>query len=294
VRLWIVDVFAEEKWVGNQLAVVADIEGLDTATMQRVAREMNYSETTFIESDRARDAAWPVRIFTPTAELPFAGHPTLGTAVVIRQELCGKPEPEAELVLALGVGNVPVRFEADEGPGTLAWMEPPTPELGPSFPRDLGARLLGLDAGDIDPDHPVERASVGISFLMVPVRSLDAVRRARYRAELLPELRERGAPSAVFVFAPETCSPENQIHARMFGPEEGVAEDPATGSANTCLGAWLLEHAWLGPGEVNVRVEQGYEIGRPSLLRVSARHEVGRVRVSVGGRVIFSARGELL
>jgi trans-2,3-dihydro-3-hydroxyanthranilate isomerase len=294
-RFYIVDVFAEEKYAGNPLAVVVDGAGIPSQQMQRIALEMNYSETTFITGGEARGGGWDVRIFTPVHEIPFAGHPTLGTASVIRRELLEVPADRA--VLHLGVGDVPVTFEAADGDdrgGVQAWMVPPVPEFGPSHPGDLVARVLGLAAEEIDPRFPVQELSTGISITLVPLRSLDAVKRAVYHTEVLRDLEQADFAQALFFFCSETEHPENQIHARMFAPLAGVPEDPATGSANACLAAYLVKHRYFGEGPLQARVEQGYEMGRPSLLRIAALEERGAIRVRVGGRVRFVARGELL
>jgi len=279
-RFFILDVFAEAPLAGNPLAVVLG-DAWDPVTLQAIAREMAYSETTFVgEPDAA--GCWPVRIFTPATEIPFAGHPTIGTASLIRDRLL--EEPRDTVTLALGVGNVEVRFAGDG----VAWMRPPRPELGPEHPRDLVPPLLGIEASDLDERFPVQEVSAGISFTLIPLRSLAAVRRARYRAEGAAALRAAGASTAVFLFAPEAAAFENQIHARMFAPDYGVAEDPATGSANACLGRYIEIHHYPGHRLAELRVEQGYEVGRPSILRLRLAP-----RLEVGGRVVAVADGGL-
>jgi trans-2,3-dihydro-3-hydroxyanthranilate isomerase len=289
VPFCIVDVFAEEKWAGNQLAVVHDAADLEGEAMQRIARETNFSETTFVTGER--DGGFEVRIFTPSAEIPFAGHPTLGTAWVLRHELL--PELRDHLVLQLGIGAVPVRFE-QESEAEVAWMSPGAPELGRTLEAAPLAEVLDVEADDLHPDLPVREARIGIPFTLVPLRRLDAVRKARFRLERYEALEKKDVPPMFFVFCIEAEDSRNQIHARMFAPSAGVPEDPATGSANACLAAYLLEHQVLGEGPVRVRVEQGVEMGRPSLLRLRASREGGAVRVEVGGRVFLSARGELV
>jgi trans-2,3-dihydro-3-hydroxyanthranilate isomerase len=283
---WIVDVFAEEKWAGNQLAVVCDAAGLKDEVMQRIARETNFSETTFVTGER--DGGFEVRIFTPTKEIPFAGHPTLGTAWVLRHERLA--EPREQIVLHLGIGAVPVSFE-QESEVEVVWMNPGAPELGRTLEGEPIVEMLGLEPGDLHPRLPLQEARIGIPFILVPLRGLGAAARARVRSERIGGLVNEDV--GFFVFCPEAEDPINQIHARMFFPTAGVPEDPATGSANACLAAYLLEHRVLGDGPVRARVEQGVEMGRPSLLRLRASREGGRVRVEVGGRVFLSARGEL-
>jgi trans-2,3-dihydro-3-hydroxyanthranilate isomerase len=290
--LHIVDVFAEEKYAGNQLAVVTAAADLDTARMQRIAREMNFSETAFVLSDAPRNGGYDVRIFTPMAEVPFAGHPTLGTAFVIRHAL---QAPPADMVtLHLGIGAVPVRFEATGGGAPVLWMSPPPPALGAVHRAAEIAPLLNLSVDDIDPRFPVQTASIGIAFTMVPVRTLAAIKRAREDVAAAQKAAGGGWPSAFFLFAPETYHATNQVNVRMFAGSHGVAEDPATGSANACLGAYLVQHRYFGTTSADIRVEQGYEIGRPSLLFVRAAPASGGPRVQVGGRVFVSARGELV
>lgn len=285
----IVDVFAEEKWAGNQLAVVHDAADLSVEAMQRIARETNFSETTFMTGER--DGGFEVRIFTPTSEIPFAGHPTLGTAWVLRHELLA--EPRDCVRLHLGIGEVPVRFE-QESDAEVAWMSPGAPELGRVLEGAPLADVLDVDAGQLHPDLPAREVRIGIPFTLVPLRGLAAVRRARFLTERYESLEQRDVPPMFFVFCPEAEDPHNQLHARMFAPSAGVPEDPATGSANACLAAYLLEQRGPGGGPLLARVEQGVEMGRPSLLRLRARRDRGQVRVEVGGRVFLSARGELV
>ena len=290
-RLFVVDVFAEEKYAGNQLAVVIHAGDLNPEEMQKIARETNFSETTFVLHDAAIDGGWDVRIFTPLEELPFAGHPTLGTAWIIRHYLApGRPSP---LYLRLGIGKIPVSFVDDEH-GELVLLKTGAPEFGRTFSADTVAAVVGLEAADIATESPIEEVTLGVPFTFVPVASLEAMRRARFRSERWEAAQGNGFPGCFFLFCRETYSPDNQINARMFATPFGIGEDPATGSANACLGAYLLRHALLGQGPVAVRVEQGMEIRRPSLLRVKASEDSGAIVVEVGGRVVETIRGELL
>lgn len=289
-RVFIVDVFAEEKYAGNQLAVVAADATLSSAAMQRIARETNFSETTFVVSDQLRDGGYDVRIFTPAAEIPFAGHPTLGTASVLRNEILGN-RPET-VTLNLGVGQVPVNFTRDSDGRETVWMRAPRVELGRKHPPEQLAGIVGLSADDVDSRFPVQDASIGISFTIIPVRTLDAMKRARFNRGAYDH--QTDAPHAQFLFSTQTYSPANQINARMFAEPFGVPEDPATGSANACLGAYLLHHRYGAGDRLDLRVEQGYEVGRPSLLFVRAERNGARADVFVGGHVVPTFRGELL
>lgn len=290
-RLHIVDVFATEPYTGNPLAVVSHGGSWPDAKLQRVALEMNYSETTFVVGGGPGDEIFEVRIFTPVAEIPFAGHPTLGTAHVLLRELAWAHADR--VVLQLGVGPVEVRAIREDGTEWL-WMRPPTPKLGPALDAAMGARLLGLEPAAIDPRWPVCEASIGIAFVMVPLRSLEALGRCRLDLEEWARtLRAGSSAIGVFPFVPTAREPGHDVAARMFFEAQGVREDPATGSACSCLARYLLEHDVLGPGDVEASVEQGYEMGRPSLVRLRAWREADGVRLEVGGRAITTARGEL-
>lgn len=271
MKLTIVDVFAESKYAGNQLAVVEDCAHLDDAAMQDIAREMNFSETTFV-TERGDDRA-AVRIFTPAWELPFAGHPTLGTAWV----LAGG---EGAYTLDLAAG--PVRVTFTDG---LGWMEPPEVQFNGTFEPDKAAELVGLEVADLDPDYPLRFAEVGPKFVLIGVKTLDALRRARLNGDLHANYLANGvAVQCVFVFSRDSYGPDADYAARMFFHSGNVREDPATGSANTAFAAYLKD--LFGTGRTYV-VDQGVEILRPSRLYL----EIGESN-RVGGRVQAVATGE--
>jgi len=280
--LYIVDVFAEKPYAGNQLAVVV---GADWSAdrMQAFAFEMNFSETTFA-SATAANGCFDVRIFTPAQELPFAGHPTLGTAWVLRQYCCGAPPP-ASLTLRLGIGEVPVEFE-----DALVRMRPRSPELGVVMDAQVMAAHLGLGADALDPRYPCRRASIGIEFVLVPLRDLASLRAAK------PASLPAAAPGTilgVFAFAPEAYEPGGDVSARMFFGAFGIREDPATGSASACLAAYLSAESYFGSPKVRARVQQGYECGRPSCLYIAAEPAGTGFAVEVAGKVVLVARGEV-
>ena len=293
--LHIVDVFARERYTGNQLAVVESrVDGpgadgeLGDGEMQAIAREMNYSETTFIKS---REDPYRVRIFTPEAEVPFAGHPTLGTAHVVRERVAdGRPE---EVTLELNVGEVPVEVRERDGRETL-WMTQQPPEFGDELDHGRLAGVLGLSADRLDTDWPVQVVSTGLPTVIVPLADREALTAIDLDREAYRGLTDDREAKLVHAFCPEPRSPDNDLAVRMFAPAYGVPEDPATGSANGCLAAYLARHAYLGSGVVDARVEQGYEIGRPSLLYLAATDRGHTVNVEVGGRVLEVVRGSLL
>jgi trans-2,3-dihydro-3-hydroxyanthranilate isomerase len=288
---YILDVFAQEKYAGNQLAVIADAAKLSIKEMQQIANEMHFSETTFILSDQERNGGFDVRIFTPMTEVPFAGHPTLGTAYVIRQFI--GPKKTNKVVLNLKVGQIPVVFEENSNGKEILWMTQAVPTFGKTFTIAQFAPILGIEALDFESKFPIQEVSTGLPFIVVALKTLDAVERAKVNLEARLKLLKEN-PSGILVFCPQSCNPENDLHARVFVDAFGVPEDPATGSGNGCLAAYLLEYKYYGGQEVDVRVEQGYEIDRPSLLRLKAQSENGNIRVQVGGQVLLVAKGELV
>jgi len=288
----IVDVFAEQKYAGNQLAVFRNAGGLSSDTMQKLAQEMGFSETTFILSNAKHNGGYDVRIFTSAAELPFAGHPTLGTAYIIRQAILQKPVPR--VTLNLKVGQIPVAFERQADGGDIVWMTPQEAVFGAAFAAREIAPLLTGKVSDIDTDFPIQSVSTGLPFVLLPLRSLDAVQRAGvWKDKWLDWVKDRPA-KMLFVFCRETIDPAHHIHARAFTDYYGMAEDPATGSANSCFAAYLAKYRYLGTDQIDVRVEQGYEIGRPSLIYLKAQDRDGTIHAEVGGKVLAIAQGRLL
>ena len=292
LTFYIVDVFAEEKYAGNQLAVVRGAKALSNAEMQRIAKEMNYSETTFILSDEKRDGGYDVRIFTPETELPFAGHPTLGTAYVIQREIVGKRI--AKIVLNLKVGQIPVTLSYFGDHVDVLWMKQLQPTFGQTFDAGSISQVLSLDTGEIDNRFPIQEVSTGSPSIVVPLKTLDALKRARIDKDKYFVLVENTKAKVILIFCPETYDKQNDLNVRVFADYYGVPEDPATGSANGCLAAHLVKHRYFGKDRINIRVEQGYEIGRPSLLLLKATDKKGKMDVYVGGKVVMVAKGEFI
>jgi trans-2,3-dihydro-3-hydroxyanthranilate isomerase len=290
VQFYILDVFAEEKYAGNQLAVFRGAPS--DAMMQRLAQEMHFSETTFITSESPSDGGYDVRIFTPAAELPFAGHPTLGTAYIIQHEIL--KEPAKQVILNEKVGQIPVNF-SDDG---LLWMEQKPPQFGHCYEPEELAEALGLSTDDIDQRFPTQEVSTGTSFIIAPLKTLEAVKRAEVNLPKFKQMIVAGekeqAARKIFIFCPEAENPENQFHARCFVHLYGIPEDPATGSANGNFAGWLAKYRYFGHSKVTARVEQGYEIGRPSLLFLDSEDKSDSIVVKVGGHVQLVAKGELV
>jgi trans-2,3-dihydro-3-hydroxyanthranilate isomerase len=288
---YLVDVFAEERYAGNQLAVVRGAGLLSSERMQEIANEMHFSETTFILSDQQRNGGYDVRIFTPSTEVPFAGHPTLGTAYVIKHFVIA--EDAGSVVLNLKVGQIQVRFEKGRGNQEIVWMKQKSPVFGKTFSVARLAPVLNLDEADFDGRYPVQEVSTGLPFIIVPLKTLDAVRRARVNMDRLLELAKE-VQAGILVFCPETYKEENSLNVRVFVDLFGISEDPATGSGNGCLAGYLSHHCYFGSDKVDVRVEQGYEVKRPSLLLLRAESKGSKIDVHVGGKVFLVASGKLV
>jgi len=286
-KFYIVDVFAEKKLEGNQLAVFICEKGITDSEMQKLAKEMNYSETTFITSLENYD----VRIFTPEIELPFAGHPTLGTAYVIQREII--KSNIKTLLLNLKIGQIPVLFKYKSGEAEEIWMEQNVPAFGQFFDPELITNTLYLKEEDIDIRFPIQEVSTGLPFIIVPLKTLDALKRARVEREKFFDFVENTNAKSILIFCPEARKKGNNLSVRVFAEVPGL-EDPATGSGNGCLASYLVHHQYFGKNSVDIRVEQGYEIGRPSLLLLRAEEKEGQISVSVGGKVYIVAKGELL
>ena len=287
---YIVDVFAEEKFAGNQLAVFRQARSVSDADMLRIAREINFSETTFILSDSLREGGFDVRIFTPGEEVPFAGHPTLGTAHIIRYEILhGRAE---KVTLNLKVGQIPVTFSEVDGQKTVYWMKQIEPVFGQILSPQVIAPVLNLATEEIDEHFPIEQVSTGLPHILVPLKTLASLKRARVDKEKYFTLIRNTWAKLLMVFCPEPHRPQNHISVRMFADCFGIPEDPATGSGNGCLACYLVRHRYWGEPKIDIRSEQGYEVGRPSLLYLKAEERDGIIDIFVGGKAITIARGK--
>lgn len=287
IPFYIVDVFAEYKYSGNQLAVVIAGDMLTDGEMQRIAKEMNYSETTFITSIENATT----RIFTPDVELPFAGHPTIGTAFVLQQEFMkGKTKT---MSINLKIGQIPILFKYKGDFLAEIWMEHKEPTFNGFFAPDLVADVLGIRERDIDSRFKIQGVSTGVPTIIVPLKSLAAIKRIQINKEKYESLIENTQAKTILVFCRETYDKSNDLNVRFFADYYGVSEDPATGSANGCLAAYLVKHDYFGKKVIDIRVEQGYEIGRESLLLLKAEEKSGKYFIAVGGKVILVAKGIL-
>ncbi len=294
-RFYTVDVFTDRIFGGNPLAVFPDAAKIPEETLQSIALELNLSETVFVYPPADTANTRRVRIFTPTAELPFAGHPTVGCAFALAAlgeiELAG----ETRIVLEEGVGPVPVLIRGEFMKPAFAQLSvAKLPEIGPPPPgRTHLAEMLSLDASDILGGMTAPQAmSCGMPFLIVPLRDRDAVRRARVRMEQWDSaLKSYWAPD-VMVFARDPEREGSDIHARVFVPGQGITEDPATGSAAAALGGFLGARELAASGNFRYVIEQGFEMRRPSIIELEVDKTEGEVTaVRVGGAAVMVSEG---
>ncbi len=286
------DVFSSKAFEGNSLAVFFDARGLSDAEMQSIAKEMNLSETTFIcprDAEIERERGVRVRIFTVQEELPFAGHPTLGTAFALRGDSGAK-----EIALELNVGKVPVRFEETPGQPAFGEMTQIEPVFGIQHDREAVARATGLSVEEFDSSLPIETVSTGIPYTVVPLKTLPGIQKLRVDLSRADDYMAKTGGKFFYFVSRETVDPAARLHARMLFYN---GEDPATGSAAGCAAAWMVAHGVARPDE-HVLIEQGIEMKRPSRIFVRASQENKTrdnriVNVRVGGNAIEVMRAEV-
>jgi trans-2,3-dihydro-3-hydroxyanthranilate isomerase len=290
------DVFTSEPFSGNQLAVFPDPRGLDGQVMQRIAREINFSETVFVLPPENPRHTQHLRIFTPGAEVPFAGHPTVGTAYVLAATGAIPLQGETtHIVFEEGVGAVPVTIQAQAGKPTFTWLSAAKlPEFGPPPPpiEDLAAMLF-LDASDLlRGDYSPQAVSCGLPFLFIPLQNRDALRRSHLDMGLWAKLLSSYWTQMVFVFTFDSGEADVSLRARMYAPGVGVSEDPATGAAATALAGYLGVRDETRDGMLKWVVRQGVEMGRRSTLYVEADKSGGEIRaIRVGGASVLMSEG---
>jgi len=286
-RYRVVDVFTDRPLEGNALAVFPHASAIDDVTMQKIAKELNLSETTFVVPATRNECAVGVRIFTPTRELPFAGHPTIGTSFVLMEEGLVSSNSE-RFVLEEKVGPVPIRVDKSKRP--LIWLRTPPVSEGATFDRQICAQVLGLDTSDLLQITP-QLMSAGNPTLFVALKGKDAVDRAWLDSHGSAVLKEgHREPMCVFVFSPTA----DGAYSRMFAPDYGITEDPATGSSTGPLAVFMMQHG-LVSGAAGMRFvsEQGSKMGRRSILHVHIFGERGAGGIDVGGHVTPIAHGTM-
>ena len=297
-QFYTADVFTNQPFGGNPLAVFPEAGDLTDAEMQRIANEFNLSETVFVFPPQAPQHTKRLRIFTPQRELPFAGHPTVGAALVLANiGAVACTSAATSITFEEAIGPIPVTIRTRDGrPSQAQFAVAQLPTFGPPAPAPTDvAAALSLSVDDLALEAlPIQAASCGIPFLYVPVKHLSGVARARVHMPVWEACVQAYWAPNFYVFTRETVTPQADVHARMFGPEAGVVEDPATGSAAAALAAVLAPTAAQQAGTQHWRIEQGFEMKRPSLIEVEADLSAGAITaVRVGGQAVMISQGTL-
>ncbi len=294
-RYHVLDVFTDRAMSGNPLAVVTEAEGLDTAAMQAIAAEFNLSETVFVLPPERPAHTAKLRIFTPKKEIPFAGHPTVGTAILLARRNWGEGGGEREGIVAVEeeIGSIRAGVVLRDGHAYAEFDIPQMPKnLDPAPDRELAAAALGLFPSEIGfENHKPCRFHAGNGFAFVPVRNLEVLRRVKLERRTFDKAFPDGG---AYVYCRETMSNENDFHARMFAPAMGIVEDPATGSAAAAFAGVIMEFDEPTGGHHRYRIEQGHIMGRPSLVEVELEIEGDLHAVRIGGSAVIVAEGQLL
>lgn len=285
MKYYITDVFSLGKYSGNQLATFILDKELSTELMQKIAQEVNYSETTFIIPKKRTNKGYDVRVFTPKAEIDFAGHPTLGTAFIAKRFIEDKDRKIVKLNFK--VGQIPVEVRK-----SIFWMKQVQPEFTETMDHTFIARMLNLDVDDLETVFPVQGVTTGLPFTIVPLVNRDALERAKLNMDVYEEFIKTTWAKGILVFCRGGYSPLQDLSSRVFVPWLGITEDPATGSATGCLAAWLLKNKFYGTDFISINVAQGYQIDRKSELCVEAGFENDKYDIKVGGEVELIAQGE--
>jgi trans-2,3-dihydro-3-hydroxyanthranilate isomerase len=293
INYYITDVFTDKQFGGNQLAVIPDGKGLDGGLMQKIAREFNFSETTFVTPPNNPENDCKVRIFTPGNEVPTAGHPTIGTTFILLSEKLLSPKESGRIIMEQKVGDILVNFKKEGNAYNSITMFQPLPEFGPVHKNiKLIAEILSVDPGDIMQGYPIQSISCGNNFLFIPVNSIKTLEKIKVRTDLLEKHGKELDTTELYVFSTETIDKNATTHGRMFAPMFGIIEDPVTGSASGPLGCYLVKYG-LSDGK-NIICEQGYEMGRPGTVHVTIEHEQNRISaVKVGGVGVLVGKGQL-
>jgi trans-2,3-dihydro-3-hydroxyanthranilate isomerase len=294
LRYLLFDVFTEEVFGGNPLSVFPDAIGIPSELMQKIAFEFNLSETTFVLPPENPENEFRVRIFTPRQELPMAGHPTIGTAFALLKEgRISADKDEIAVRFEEGVGPIPIEITRARSEFPQITMTQPRPTFGPNVSdHNRVALILSIDPDELNDSLPIEVVSTGVPCLFVPIRKLETMKKLKLRADMLEDLPSK----LIFTFTTQTERKGSTVHGRMFAPTLGIAEDPATGGAAGPLGCYLLQHNVLNEDQAKkIIIEQGFEMGRPSILHVSIMLRNSEIdQVKVGGACVATGEGKLV
>lgn len=281
----ILNVFSEERYGGNQLIVFQLPDDLPTDELKGITREMNIAEAAFLIGEPDASGNQKLRVFTQEGELPSAGHAAIGASWVAAQTW---PGMEDNLKMTMKASECKVRSSEDG----LHWMEQLSPIFSDTLSVEAMSPVLRLSPAVFHPQLPIQIVSTGLPFIMVPLRHLDAVKQATLHPVVYYNLIKETHAKAIMLFAPQVYERGNDYNARVFGHYFGVPEDAASGSANSCLGGYLLHNNAVEGDSLDIRVEQGYEMKRPSRIHVKAKEEAGSIHIQVGGQVTLMAKGE--
>lgn len=287
----IVNVFTDRPWTGNHLAVVVGGHRLSDERKQEIAREIG--PVAFVMTDDAEADRFDLRVFTPAREIRYCGHPVIGAVHVIASELLAQPVDRVDVSLPSGPMSISLVPDGDRPP--TIYMGQREPEFGIGYePESVLSCLSGITVADLEPDRTVQEISTGLPYVVLPVRSLDALSRITIDPDAFADLVVDSEAKTMMLYAPETYDASHDLHMRVFAHHYGIPEDPATGSAAGALGAYLLGHGCVEVETLALRIEQGHNLSRPGSLELRAARTEDGMDIDVGGKVVTVARGELL
>ena len=286
----LLDVFTNKKFGGNQLAIFEDATEIPSEMFQNIARELNLSETVFLFRKNT-DGRYPMRIFTPVKELPTAGHPSIGTAYFLAQDF-PKEDGLITITLSQNIGPIEVKIKMSKKGPLMATMYQVRPHFGGILDnRSEIAELFHLTVSDLM-DYPIQEVSCGVPYIIVPVKTLENIQNLTFNTQVWEKLKSILKDHSVYVFTPQGLLPNSDLHGRMFAPEIGITEDPATGSANGPLACYLFKY---GIKKGPLISEQGFEMNRPSILHLEIESEKEIIKkVKVGGQAVFVGQGQFI
>lgn len=296
-RYFLLDVFTNKRFGGNQLAIFPDADDITETQMALIARELQLSETVFVKGPTDRENNFSMRIFTPQMELPTAGHPTIGTSFfMVRYIYFDHEIDEIDLSIEQKVGNIAAKVRVDKGIPVFSSMYQPLPEFIKTIDDRAGfAEMLSLEESALA-DTPVEVISCGVPFTYIHVKTLEKVKKVKFNVGVWEKLKEKHDISFIYVFTTEAEEPAHHLHGRMFAPDAGIMEDAATGAANGPLGCYCFKHNLLKKTDNSLSIisEQGYEMGRPSLIHIDiTASEKDITEVKIGGESVPIGQGQI-
>ena len=289
---YLMDVFTDQPFSGNQLAIFPEARLIDDELLPKIARELNLSETVYLYPAEHPQANFKMRIFTPGSELPTAGHPTVGTGIFLARNISHGFNSTYQITLEQKIGLISVEIKIENNLPVSATMTQPLPNFGKIFEnRQEMAELIGLNAADLM-DSPIQIISCGVPYLIIPVKTLDLVQQIGFRLDRFNQLKNKLEGAFVYAFTPYGVTENGDVHGRMFAPEAGILEDPATGSANGPLGCYLTYYQIKRSPYLS---EQGFEMGRPSLIEIDIQSSKPQniTQVKVGGKAQMIGKGEI-